>query len=304
MPRGRPPWIRRSPPLTRTNGWPPIRLAPGDAVAAASLKGTVAQVLSVPQVYERAIEAVLGHRLLGRLVEGPSEAVKALRVLKAQGTTGGTFVPKRPRVWGAHTSTRWQGAGVVGPAQDLGTPRGGHEDLVAHLLAGVVVVEALEQAHGLWQSMTEDRQALLVTLDGEVLTPDGIVSGGPAGVAAGAMSRERELRDLTARMKVLEQELLATQTNRDAFRAVLTTKTQRVESLEAEIHTLEMALVGERKDEQRGEQDVARWNHTIALFQSEREEAEAELGVFPGAEQAGAGHPRPLDREQATTETT
>ncbi len=274
----------------------------GDPGAAASLKGTVAQVLSVPQVYERAIEAVLGHRLLGRLVEGPSEAVKALRVLKAQGTTGGTFVPKRPRVWGAHASTRWQGAGVVGPAQDLVTPRGGHEDLVAHLLAGVVVVEALEQAHGLWQSMTEDRQALLVTLDGEVLTPDGIVSGGPAGVAVGAMSRERELRDLTARMKVLEQELLATQTNRDAFRAVLTTKTQRVESLEAEIHTLEMALVGERKDEQRGEQDVARWNHTIALFQSEREEAETELGVFAGAEQAVADDLRRLDRERAKTE--
>src|SRR5437867_3849002 len=191
----------------------------GDPGAAASLKGTVAQVLSVPQVYERAIEAVLGHRLLGRLVEGPSEAVKALRVLKAQGTTGGTFVPKRPRVWGARASARWQGAGVVGPARDLVTPHAGHEDLVAHLLAGVVVVEALEKAHGLWQSMTEDRQALLVTLDGEVLTPDGIVSGGPAGVAAGAMSRERELRDLTARMKELEQELLAPQTTSGAWTA-------------------------------------------------------------------------------------
>src|SRR5438445_328810 len=173
---------------------------------------------------------------------------------------------------------------------------------VLQAVARDVVGGALEKAHGLWQSMTEDRQALLVTLDGEVLTPDGIVSGGPAGVAAGAMSRERELRDLTARMTELEQELLATQTNRDAFQAVLTTKTQRVESLEAEIHTLEMALVGERKDEQRGEQDVARWNHTIALFQSEREEAEAELGVFAGADQAVADDLRRLDRARAETE--
>ncbi len=274
----------------------------GGSGAAANLKGTVAQVLSVPQVYERAIEAVLGHRLLGRLVEGPSEAVKVLQVLKAQGAPGGTFVPKRPRVWGARASARWKGAGVVGPAQDLVTPRVGHEDLVAHLLAGVVVVEALEQALGLWQSMTEDRQALLVTLGGEVLTPDGIVSGGPAGVVAGAMSRERELRDLTARMKELEQELHATQTKRDAFQAVMITKAKRVESLEAEIHTVEMALVGERKDEQRGEQDVARWNQTIALFQSEREEAEAELATLAGAEQAAADDLHCLDRERAKTE--
>jgi chromosome segregation protein len=274
----------------------------GDPGAAANLKGTVAQVLSVPQAYERAIEAVLGHRLLGRLVEGPSEAVKALQILKAQGTAGGTFVPKRPRVWGARGSARWQGAGVVGPARDLVTPRAGHEDLVAHLLAGVVVVEALEQALGLWESMTEDRQALFVTKGGEVLTPDGIVSGGPAGAVAGAMSRVRELRELTARMKELEQDLHTAQTNRDECQAVLTTTAQRVESLEAEVHTLEMALVGERKDEQRGEQDVARWNQAIVLFQSEREEAEAELAALAGAEQVASNDLRRLDRERAETE--
>src|SRR5437899_1282591 len=274
----------------------------GDPGAAAKLKGTVAQVLSVPQGYERAIEAVLGHRLLGRLVEGPSEAVKVLQILKAQGTAGGTFVPKRPRMWEARASAGWRGAGVVGPARDLVTPRVGYEDLVAHLLAGVVVVEALEQALGMWQSMTVERQALLVTLGGEVLTPDGIVSGGPAGAVAGAMSRERELRGLTARLTELEQELRATQTNLDEFQADLNTKVKRVESLDEEIHSLEMALVGERKDEQRGEQDVARWNQAIALFQSEREEAEAELSALAGAEQPAADGLRHLDRERAETE--
>jgi len=274
----------------------------GDPGAAANLKGTVAQVLSVPQGYERAIEAVLGHRLLGRVVEGPSEAVKVLQMLKAQGTAGGTFVPKRPRMWEARASAGWRGAGVVGLARDLVTPRAGYEDLVAHLLAGVVVVEALEQALGLWQSMTADRQALLVTLGGEVFTPDGIVSGGPAGVVAGAMSRERELRDLTARLRELEQELRTTQTNLDEVQADLNTKVQRVESLDAEIHSLEMALVGERKDEQRGEQDVARWNQAIALFQSEREEAGAELSALAGAEQPAADGLQHLDRERAETE--
>src|SRR2546427_5880446 len=106
-------------------------------------------------------------------------------------------------MWEARASAGWRGAGVVGPARDLVTPRVGYEDLVAHLLAGVVVVEALEQALGMWQSMTVERQALLVTLGGEVLTPDGIVSGGPAGAGAGAMSRERELRGLTARVTEL-----------------------------------------------------------------------------------------------------
>src|SRR3989442_1528600 len=63
-----------------------------------------------------------------------------------------------------------------------------------------------------------------------------------------------------------------------------------------------MGLVGERKDEQRGEQDVARWNQAIALFQSEREEAEAELSALAGAEQRAADGLRHLERERAETE--
>src|SRR5207247_6092909 len=45
-----------------------------------------------------------------------------------------------------------------------------------------------------------------------------------------------------------------------------------------------------------------RWNHTIALFQSEREEAEAELGAFAGADQAVADDLRRLDRKRAGRE--
>src|SRR3989449_8650208 len=116
------------------------------------------------------------------------------------------------------------------------------------------------------------------------------------------MSRERELRGLTARLTELEQELRATQTNLDEFQADLNTKVKRVESLDEEIHSLEMALVGERKDEQRGEQDVARWNQAIALFQSEREEAEAELSDLAGTEQPAADGLRHLDREREENE--
>src|SRR2546425_827654 len=126
----------------------------GDPGAAANLKGTVAQVLSVPQGYERAIEAVLGHRLLGRLVEGPAEAVKVLQILKTQGTAGGTFVPKRPRMWEARASAGWRGAGVGGPARDLVTPRVGYEDLGAPPLAGGGGVGGLEQGLGRGESLT------------------------------------------------------------------------------------------------------------------------------------------------------
>lgn len=273
-----------------------------DADAFALLKDTVAQGLSVPARLERAVEAVLGHRLMGRLVEGPAEAVGVLRALASQGGGGGTFIPRHPRIFGSPVTAKLDGAGVVGPAHALVTPHKGHEELVAYLLAGAVIVETLDQALGLWHQMTADRQALLVTLAGEIVAPDGIVSGSPAGVAAGVMARERELKTVAARMQELDAELRDEQAKRTALEGALTSEAARLESLEGEIRNLEMGLVGERKDEQRGEQDLARWNQTIGSFLTECAAAEAELDGLPGAEQAARADLLRCEMERAEAE--
>src|SRR5207245_716805 len=113
----------------------------GDPGAAGNLKGTVAQVLSVPQAYERAIEAVLGLRLLGRLVEGPSEAVKVLQILKAQGRPGGRGGRgHEPRAGtpGSDCKDERTGAGVAHHADEPGrvSRRLVHEDETGGVAGG------------------------------------------------------------------------------------------------------------------------------------------------------------------------
>jgi chromosome segregation protein len=267
-----------------------------------TLKDTVAQVLSVPSRLERAVEAALGHRLMGRLVEGPSEAVGVLRALALKGASGGTFIPRHPRIFGSHVTATLDGAGVVGPAHALVTPRQGYEELVAHLLAGVVIVETLEQAAGLWQQMTADRQALLVTLAGEIVAPDGIVSGSLVGMVAGAMGRERELQAVAVRMAELGAELRDELGTRTGLEGTVASEAARLEALEGEIRNLEMGLVGERKDEQRAEQDLGRWSQSTESFLAERAAAETELAGLPGAEQAAREDLLRCERERAEAE--
>lgn len=259
--------------------------APG-ADAATVFTEILSRVLSVPARFDRAVESVLGHRLMGRLVEGPEDAVGALRALAAQGVGGGTFIPKRPRVLGGHVTAPMEGPGVIGPAHALVTPRQGYEGLVAHLLSGVVFVETLEQAVALWQQMTADRQAVLVTLAGELVSPDGIVSGSPGGMVAGAIGRERELQAVATRIAEVGAELLDAQAARADVEGAVTSQVVCLESLEDDIRALDMGLVGERKDEQRSEQDLGRWNQATASFLAERTAADAELAGLPGAAQS------------------
>ena len=275
-------------------------IQPPDAPEA--LRETVAHALMVPTEYESAIEAVLGHRLLGLLVEGPTEAVHILTTLKSQGAGGGTFVPRRPRVLGAPSRAVVQGAGVVGPALGLVTAREGYEALVAFLLDGVVVVETLEQAIALWRGLTAGRQAVLATLGGEVIAPDGTVTGGPEGAVVGVMNRERELGYLTGRMKQLEEELQAARAHRETVDLSLAGERACLDSLEAEARNLEMSLVGERRDEQRGEQDLAQGRQRIEVLRIEQEGARAELAALTGAQTAARESLDLLERERAQAE--
>jgi chromosome segregation protein len=266
------------------------------------LKETVAQVLSVPAEYERAIEAVLNHRLLGTLVEGPEEAMQWLGMIKEQGAAGGTFIPKQPRVFGVFSPVRLEGPGVVGLLQELVTARKGSERLVTHLLAGVVVVNTLEQAIGLWHGMTEAKQALLVTLNGEIVAPDGMVIGGPVGAMVGTLSRDRELKSLAVQVKELERARQAAQAQRETLTTSLAGDTARLESLEAGVRQLEMALLGERKDEQQNEQEFARCRQRIQLLLAEREGVEAELAALADANRAGLEELQRLEAERVAAE--
>ncbi|TLY35959.1 MAG: chromosome segregation protein SMC [Nitrospirae bacterium] len=247
---------------------------------------TVTQVLTVPAEYEAAVEAVLGHRLVSALIETPSEAVSLLETLKAQGLGGGSFLPRRPRLFGGPPAVTFDGPGVLGSALSLVRARDGYEDLVQYLLAGVVIVDSLERAITVWASMNEARRAVLVTVKGEILTPEGMVSGTPIGAAVGAISRERELLSLTAQIEDLERRVERARAERGILEESFQSAALPLEALEAEVRTLEMAVLSERKDQQRAEEDVTEWRQRIETTLAERLAAEAELNALTASEQS------------------
>ena len=263
---------------------------------------TLAQVLTVPAEYEGAIEAALGHRLLGVVTETPAEAVQMLGILKAQGAGAGLYLPRRPRFFRTHAPPRFQSAGVRGWALELVTPVRGYEELVAHLLADVIIVDTLDDAQALWPRMTETAQAVLVTLSGEILGADGIVSSPPGGVTVGSLGRERELRALAARITELDQEIQEVRTQREHLESRLVEEAARLEGLDAELRGFEMALVGERKDEERGEQDTAQWQERLQLIESERVATQAELAALVTTEAAAREQVRQLESARLAAE--
>jgi len=138
------------------------------------------------------------------------------------------------------------GEGVRGPLLDLiGYDR--HYDKVAtYLLGDVLVVENLQRALELWRETRTTKT--IVTLDGEVVDPHGVVTGGSRESSVGVLEQKREIRELEQVVARLESDYQETLARHVATKQALGDVTQTLEQIAADARTDEMALISQRKD--------------------------------------------------------
>jgi chromosome segregation protein len=217
--------------------------------------GVVAQMVEVPQEYERAVAAVLRDKLEYVLVSNVEAGLSAVEYLRSTQTGRGTFIPLAPRSTNGHVhngngngnghgiteqangfSLRTVGEGMS-PLLDLVTIDDRYRDVAESLLGDAVLVPDLRMGLQLWQQNGTHRT--FVTRAGDVITSQGVVSGGSEGSAEQALlERRREIRDLGEQSR--RQEALVA--NLVQQRQDMKRKQQEIEGeialLEAEARTL------------------------------------------------------------------
>lgn len=227
-------------------------------VACQGLREAVAEWLIVPSGLERAVEAVLGERVRGWLVEGPAAAREAVALLKQTGMGRGAFVPLAPRWHGRaeaavpdwRTSLRTQ-SGVRGLAKELLQTTGESGPALSCLFDTVVIVESLDVAVSLWEQgrWSAPDGPTLVTLQGDVLDPAGILTSGLAEEAGGLLQWRREIEELEAKGHDLSGKLDESRALRERLNADRQVCRETGERLQAAIREAEMVVLAAQKDE-------------------------------------------------------
>ena len=236
----------------------------------------VADVIDVPDGYEKAIEAALGERLRGMVVEtipGLKKGIKQLQELKSG---RGTFILLAPP-----SKSKQQAeancpaiSGVIGPALDLVSPREGYSEVVQRLLGGVLVVRNMDAVfEWLAEPPPSEMPKLFVSLQGEVIDPAGIIS---AGEVSGLFEQKRiisalseetaglhaEVEQLELRVeqgKTLQREI---QCQAEQLEGTVRAIESRRQALQKEIHALAL------------ENDKMQLTHQTILFEQEGENEE------------------------------
>ena len=180
------------------------------------VKGVLAQLMTVPQAYETAIDMALG-AAQQNIVTDTEETAKELINYLRQNRLGSELVQCAPEYRG----------------------------IVENLLGRTVIADNLD--HGIPIMRAGNHAFRLVTLEGDVMHSGGSMTGGSAqSKVSNLLSRERELKELTAKLQTGRAELDKCRQELTQRQQMAQEKRQKVSDAVNALHQQEIAVAREQ----------------------------------------------------------
>ena len=227
------------------------------------MHGVLANLISVPEEYQTAIEMVLGGALQNIVTDTEEDAKKLIDYLRNNKLGRASFLPissvkgKRPdRLIKNNLS------GVIGVAADLVKADKKYEGIILNLLGKTVVVDNMDTAIILARQNSYSFK--IVTLQGDIISPAGSMTGGSLtqkssniiGRASQIKTLAQELNHLDANIQKITkekedyensisdllEEVMSLEKSSQEQEIVYATEKQRIVSLEESISKLETTL--------------------------------------------------------------
>ncbi|MFS8065854.1 MAG: chromosome segregation protein SMC, partial [Byssovorax sp.] len=245
-----------------------------------ALLGLVADRIEAPAELTQAFAGLLGDRI-ERVVVADVERGVALLGDLARGKNGrASVISAHPRYVAGASAEPLVGEGVVGRLIDRLLVAPEDEALARSLVGDAVVVETAAIALRLANA---GASMALVALDGTVVDPGGVVSGGSGdAVAAGMIEHKREIRELHELVARLGTEFTALLESQQALRLRMTEVGAALERARNEAHQGELALVTAEKDLRRAEDQLANASKRREQVEAELEELSEKIEIASG----------------------
>lgn len=249
-------------------------------------KGSIADAIEVEERFERAAEAFFDTALQRVRVEseddvraacdllnGDEEATRSELLVESLSTSSHVKPPELPQLPTLRdTLERLRQNGISGLVGLLGDHIRWTSEPLTSALPNAIVVENLEVALRCYQ----DEQASYVTLDGEVVSPRGVVGLGPGGASEGLLQTRREIRELEATVSVKKERLETSTGERVSLQETFDSLGLRLEQMRDQQHALDKTLVGleHRRDQRADESERLHRKHDVLASESSRSESE------------------------------
>ena len=234
------------------------------------VKGVLAQLMSVPQQYETAIDMALGAAQQNIVTDNEETAKELINYLRQNRLGRATFLPMsaiRSNKLGDRERQPLSMTGCIGVASDLVNCAPEYRNIIENLLGRTVIADNLD--HGIPIMRAGGHRFRLVTLEGDVMHSGGSMTGGSAqSKVSNLLSRERELKELTetlrkgrADLDAMKQRLAEGQQKKNTLR-------QSVSDALNDLHQQEIAVTREQARYENAMQELEA--HRDRMYQTEQ----------------------------------
>lgn len=181
--------------------------------------GVVADIIKVEKTYETAIETALGGSIQNIVTDTEETAKSLIEFLKRNKYGRATFLPLSgiSGKGGISSPQALKERGVIGLASSLVRAEPQYQELLQYLLGKTVVTDNIDSAIALARKYRHSLR--IVTVDGELLSPGGSMSGGAFRNSSNLLGRRREIEELEQQVKQRKEQLQKLQTQIDECRS-------------------------------------------------------------------------------------
>ena len=237
-----------------------------------AVRGLVADRLAVRDALARAVAAVLGDRWQDVLVASLDDGLRLVEKLRADKRGRATVLLDEGGDDGPVRASVPAGEGVHGALIALVGGEGEVPAAWRGAMRRAVLVDSLAVARALWRA---GEPWTYVTPHGELFDAGGRVTGGTAETAgAGLLVTQSEIRALEPKVGALDEQLEALTEALESQRERVRESAQALESVKADLHAQELALITVERDAKAHEAEVAQGRLRLAALAREMEGAE------------------------------
>lgn len=231
--------------------------------------GPVSKLIKVEKEYSIAIETALSNAIQNVITETEADAKRAINFLKASNGGRATFLPVTTIKAREFKEQGFESIfGFIGIASDLVECDNKYREIIKYLLGGAVVAENIDCAATIAKKY--GYRIKVVTLDGQVISPGGSLTGGSLVKHAGLLSRASDI-------KKIEQDIVKLEEKKEALAKRSLQANEELAAVDADITAAKAELITANEDKIRALAELKRIDDLRNNLKANLSQLEAEL---------------------------
>jgi chromosome segregation protein len=238
----------------------------------AKIIGLMADIIEAKPTFETAVEAVLGDALQYIIVKDQDAGLKAIDYLQSSsaGRSGFIPVPAVKRVHNDHAGKPVSGQLLL----DQITVKSGYEPIVDALLGHVVFTEDMAEAIEMYNRNGESKT--IVTKNGDLISPQGILIGGSKDKLNGILAKKQEIKDLSLCSVELDEKLEKARLDQSTLESEARQLESQLQQLTEKKNEAAKAEIEAEKEQVKATEELKNARRHLEIITLEKEQLQGE----------------------------